>query len=59
MSFPTAPIPVIAQTDRIEGFRPYRSFTNTALIILSENNMVARADHGMIRLGDGPDEVRK
>ena len=33
------------------GLRRLRSFANVALIILIENNMVARADHGMIGLG--------
>jgi hypothetical protein len=41
----------LLQPDRTEEFRAQWSFAKAALIILSENNMVARADHGMIGLG--------
>jgi hypothetical protein len=36
-----------------------RSFADPVSIVLIENNMVARADHGMISLGGRSEEVRK
>jgi len=54
-----APIPVVAPTTIEKGGSTVSGhFAEGARIILIENNMVARADHGMIRLGGRSHEVR-
>ena len=45
--------------DRTEESCLGRSFADAALIVLNENNMAARAIHGMIPLGGWSEEVRK
>ena len=41
------------------GARRNQPFADAALIVLVENNVVARAIHGMIALGGRSEEVRK
>ena len=54
-----APIPAV-RGPVIEPKSPAtRSFADAALIVLNENNMAARAIHGMIPLGGWSEEVRK
>jgi hypothetical protein len=40
--------------DGTDGVADQRSFADAALIVLAENNVLARAIHGIIALEDGP-----
>ena len=45
--------------DGTDGVADQRSFADAALIVLAENNVVARAIQGIIALGERFEEVRK
>jgi hypothetical protein len=44
----------VIEPSAVSGHSPRRK-----LVVLTENNMVGRTDHGMIRWEGGPDEVGK